>query len=395
MNAQPHSLDRTWFFPPAVPRRSDGNLPHMPSLTALPSLGALPSLPALDSLPAVGSLPALSSLSSLQSLTALSSLPASTGLPPPTALAAATGVQPLAGLATLANIAALSASSALSALLGPGPATALGGLLASATHTLADPLRIAGMVLVAVTVLLLVGALGLARIERAATKRLSHWFGWRSVLVTGWIGTPTHEISHLAACKALGLRVVDYRLFQPDPRTSTLGYVHYVQEGSGLAKALRRFIVGTAPLVLGLGLLTAGWVWLLGLHPTPMREPTLSWAHSPILLARNLLATAAQPFTKLGAGSWQIWVWAYFALSVGVHMAPSRTDLKNAAWGLLAAWLLALVGLTLAASLTSPARVAAWALPLLSVIGSVLVWTAALALAYLGLVWIAARIAAR
>ena len=59
-------------------------------------------------------------------------------------------------------------------------------------------------------------------VERRVSRRLSHRFGWRSVLVTGWLGVPLHELSHLAMCWVFRHRIVAYRLFDPDPRTGTL-----------------------------------------------------------------------------------------------------------------------------------------------------------------------------
>lgn len=177
-----------------------------------------------------------------------------------------------------------------------------------------------------------IAAFGLNRIEVGVSRRLSHHYGWRSLLLTGWIGTGFHELSHLACCKLLGLRVVDYKLYQPDTRTGTLGYVYFVQDKKGLLNALKRMFVGTAPLFFGLLALTAGLLFL-GWSPAPLPNefaPTGSFFLS-------ILNQTARGFLGLLRGkqvsSPAFWIWSYAALAVGLHMAPSRADMKNTTWG--------------------------------------------------------------
>ena len=42
-------------------------------------------------------------------------------------------------------------------------------------------------------------------LERMIQKRLAERFGWSSVMWTGWLGTPIHELSHAAMCKIFGI----------------------------------------------------------------------------------------------------------------------------------------------------------------------------------------------
>jgi len=49
--------------------------------------------------------------------------------------------------------------------------------------------------------------------------------GWTGLLITGWIGTPIHEISHLIAALVSGHHIEEVKLFKPNPRTGSLGYI--------------------------------------------------------------------------------------------------------------------------------------------------------------------------
>ena len=63
--------------------------------------------------------------------------------------------------------------------------------------------------------------------ERITQQRLAERFGWRSVMFTGWLGTPIHELSHAAMCKLFGHRIDDIALFEPDRESGRLGYVGF------------------------------------------------------------------------------------------------------------------------------------------------------------------------
>ena len=56
-------------------------------------------------------------------------------------------------------------------------------------------------------------ALLLHLIERSLTARLVSRFGWRGVLITGWLGVPVHELSHAVVAVRLGIAIRSVTLF--------------------------------------------------------------------------------------------------------------------------------------------------------------------------------------
>lgn len=203
-----------------------------------------------------------------------------------------------------------------------------------------DILRLAALDFAAQAAALLGGlavlAILLHLVERRISRRLSHRFGWRSVLVTGWLGVPIHEVSHLVACWIFGHRVVTYSLFSPDPRTGTLGYVQHAYRRRNLYQLAGNFFIGIAPLV-GASVVLLGALYLL----LPAARPSLVGPATPEVGAQlvhtvNLAgATLRGIFTLEHVASWQLWVFLVLALSVGTHLSPSWPDLEGAWPGLL------------------------------------------------------------
>ena len=173
-------------------------------------------------------------------------------------------------------------------------------------------------------------------VERQISRRLSHRFGWRSVLVTGWLGVPLHELSHLLFCWIFRHRVVAASLLSPDPRTGTLGYVQHAYRRRNLYQLAGNFFIGIAPLIGGSLVLLAALALLL-----PGAQPSLSTAAAPQAFSAQLGqiaalagATLRQIFTLSHVVGWQLWVFLVLALCVGNHMSPSRPDLSGALPGL-------------------------------------------------------------
>lgn len=268
--------------------------------------------------------------------------------------------------------------------------------MATALHVL----RLAGVDLL-VQVSTLVGGLALLAValhlvERRVSRRLSHQFGWRSVLATGWLGVPLHELSHLAACWVFRHRIVAVSLFDPDPRTGTLGYVQHAYRRRSLYQIAGNFFIGVAPLVGGsLFLMAMLWLLLPGLGAPA--APAAAADPNPFGQVAGTGAAALEMLRRLFGGghlsSWRLWVFLVIALCTAMHMAPSRPDLEGAlpGFGLLLLGGYAANLLNRSVGLWPPlgwTRLAARVLsPLLA--------TLALALALQVLFWIGVEIGAR
>jgi len=182
-------------------------------------------------------------------------------------------------------------------------------------------------------------AVAIHYLEHFIQSRMASRFGWRSVLVTGWLGTPIHELSHAAMCLLFRHRIDEIQLFDPDVREGRLGFVRHSHRKGNLFEEAGNVFIGTAPLL-------GGSVVLLGL--TLLFYPhVVSGIFAAVQQAAafgdnsvaELLTVVFTPFTALNqAGELfrpRFWIFAYLITCVAAHMAPSRADYQGAMRGLI------------------------------------------------------------
>lgn len=167
-------------------------------------------------------------------------------------------------------------------------------------------------------------------IERVLSDRLVSRLGWRGVLVTGWLGVPIHELSHVGACLLFRHRVERVQLFAPDRRTGRLGSVQHAWNRKSVYQQLGRFFIGIAPLVGGAAALWGVTAWLgpavITLPDAPPGGGVLEVATATAEQAAAMLRALVRP-ESLQSG--RTWLYLYLCLCIGAHLAPSGADLKG------------------------------------------------------------------
>jgi hypothetical protein len=183
--------------------------------------------------------------------------------------------------------------------------------------------------------------------ERVTSRHIAHHLGWKGVLITGWLGVPVHELSHLVFAALFGHRIIAWRLFDPDPASGTLGYVRHAYSRRSPWQLVGGFPIAVAPLVGGALVLGGLCCWM---------APAVAWsqvareASSATGLAGQVLGAAA---ASLGA----VWrhrspwlpLQIYLGVCVSSHMAPSQADLKGGLPGAVLAALITAAGAAAAA----------------------------------------------
>ena len=190
-------------------------------------------------------------------------------------------------------------------------------------------------------------------LEAATQRRLSSRFGWNSVLWTGWLGTPVHELSHALMCLVFQHKIEDMALFQPDRANGRLGYVVHSYQRGNWYQEIGNFFIGIAPLLGGTAALLAllmvffpetGQQSLFGTDPELPFWSRVSQAMS------GLFSGLFQPANLLTP---KLWLFIYLVICIGSHMGPSADDYRGALKGgvLLA---ILLVATSLLVSLVGP-----------------------------------------
>jgi hypothetical protein len=185
-------------------------------------------------------------------------------------------------------------------------------------------------------------------VQRFTQRMLVAGMGWRAVVTwTGWLGVPVHELSHVIVAKLFRIKVVDFKLFQPDPRTGVLGYVRFVEpklQLNQLHKVIGTFLMGVAPLFGGTLVLMLAFNLLI--YPEAdgryFRQAnalaSLIGSGNPSEIGQGSLEFLRQLVNEVfryGAKDPRPWLFMYITLAVGAHLAPSDADLENGRVGLL------------------------------------------------------------
>ena len=202
------------------------------------------------------------------------------------------------------------------------------------------------------------------RLEKFTQHRLAQRFGWKSVLWTGWLGTPIHELSHVAMCLVFRHRIDDVALFEPDVESGRLGYVRHSFTKSNWFERIGNVFIGLAPLAGGTLALAA---LLVMFYPqaveTALTQPNFQRAQQTVTMGpvdsfppsesipsqsmaasvtkffdATATATASlfqQIFQAKNLQTKRFWCFLYLTLCVGSHMAPSRSDYDGARHGLV------------------------------------------------------------
>ena len=214
------------------------------------------------------------------------------------------------------------------------------------------------------------------RLEKFTQHRLAERFGWKSILWTGWLGTPIHELSHVAMCLVFRHRIDDVALFEPDLKSGRLGYVRHSFTKANWFERVGNVFIGLAPLAGGALALAA---LLLMFYPGavevalaeqkvemvehaavmphvygqpdygsvgvgPEMPAAAKTAHTSMAdsvtnffdaTAKATSSLFRQIFNVPNMQTKRFWCFLYLTLCVGSHMAPSRSDYAGATHGAL------------------------------------------------------------
>jgi hypothetical protein len=175
-------------------------------------------------------------------------------------------------------------------------------------------------------------------------------FGYSSRIicyVTGFIGTPIHELSHALFCIIFGHKIVDIKLFQINSDDGTLGYVNHTYNPRNIYQIIGNFFIGIAPIVVITGIL-----YLIAYFLLPDMAAQMLNSTNNIDITQN----AATCFTDIVTGifacivaffsyivTWQWWIFVLVGLLLALHMNLSPADIKSSLGGLFFLILLILI----------------------------------------------------
>jgi len=163
------------------------------------------------------------------------------------------------------------------------------------------------------------------------------------VYITGWIGTPVHELGHALFCVLFGHKIAEMKLFAPNSDDGSIGYVNHYIPNNPYGK-IGNFFIGVGPIILGAVALYAALYWLVpnkneilaSITASTMEElRPASMIQQLSLLAGAVPATLGALFAPENLRHWQFYLFLYLSLCIASHMQLSPPDIKGMTSGLI------------------------------------------------------------
>lgn len=154
-------------------------------------------------------------------------------------------------------------------------------------------------------------------------KTLGNHGARRWHLISGVVGVPVHELSHMCFVMLSGMKIEDFALFKPDPKSGSLGYVTYLYNPHSWLHIFATALVGLAPLIIGLSCVTFLFGYIGGVEQPVWFNPQSPlnmqfWTLDPLIIAAQHLVEQGSIFQ---------WAALWGLISIAMHCCPSKADL--------------------------------------------------------------------
>lgn len=182
--------------------------------------------------------------------------------------------------------------------------------------------------------------------EKKTSKNFYNKFGKKFIIITGIIGTSTHELGHYIMCKIFLHKVSSIKLCSFKLEGDNLGYVSHSYNKKSIYQRVGNFFIGIGPILFGTFVISLLFYLL---YPNKVITILNSIDYNNYLnLAGNFNSITF--FKELGQDALimlknvlafsnffeiKFWIFLFIALSISIHMSLSTADLKNSIDGIL------------------------------------------------------------
>lgn len=186
------------------------------------------------------------------------------------------------------------------------------------------------------------------------TRNMFHNAGYPKldIYLSGWIGTPVHELGHAFFCLIFGHRITEIKLFSPNSEDGTLGYIRHSYNRKSIYQRIGLFFIGAGPIIFGSMLLYAllyfcfpGRPEISGIiSPVDFAETGIGhWGKLLGILFTGGIHILSAIFSSANFTSVWVWIFLYISFCISSHMQLSPPDLKSMLSGLISILLVLLV----------------------------------------------------
>ena len=178
------------------------------------------------------------------------------------------------------------------------------------------------------------------------------------VYITGWIGTPIHELSHALFCLLFKHKINDIKLF--NTKSDTIGYVLHSYDSRSWYQQMGNFFIGVGPIIIGTLIVYLLFILLAPeLKNNVFEIPVIKYKqvfNSDILsifyyTISNIFVYTYNIFINIiknvieysSFKNITFWIFLYLSISIASHMELSPADISHASKGIIVIFALSLI----------------------------------------------------
>jgi len=198
------------------------------------------------------------------------------------------------------------------------------------------------------TIMLIGMILGILR--SYSIRNFQRSFGWKSVMITGIIGVPVHELSHAIIALLFSHKITEIKLLQKPDENGVMGYVQHSYNKHSVYQQIGNFFIGVAPIFGGvISIITLmrfiipqaynRFISILAtsLQVTELNKVTIE----EIVNSYEGLIKSIFSFNNFQNPYFYIFL--FMAICISSHISLSTADIKGASRGLVIIFLIILL----------------------------------------------------
>jgi len=160
----------------------------------------------------------------------------------------------------------------------------------------------------------------------------------------GWLGTSVHELGHALFALVFGHKIKEIKLFKPDTKSGTLGYVNHTYNPKNVYHLIGNFFIGIGPLLictlllyfLSFLLFKINFFTISNIHfSTDTMKSFALLKHEGNNIWNVLTVFTTDVFHGKSSTWWKIVILIYCLYSIGSSITLSTSDVKTSVKGFL------------------------------------------------------------
>lgn len=158
--------------------------------------------------------------------------------------------------------------------------------------------------------------------------------GRKAIYITGIIGVPVHELSHLIVAILFGHKIKEVKFFQVNDENRTLGYVNHSYNPRNIYHQIGNFFIGIAPIICGSLII----ILLLKIFIPSSLEAT-----NDLVTSNGIFTFLKSIFSLSNFKKPEFYLFLYLVFSICSHISLSTADIKGAFIGVIFIFIILLI----------------------------------------------------